>query len=475
MTIQIILALVLLCGGACLGLGKPENVLVVRNTNSAVSVSVAAYYVAARGIPAANVVSISTVDSSLSSANEIITYATYQSQIYTPIRNYLISHGLKNTIQYIVLTKGIPHRLSAEVTGGSTGGQSVDSMLATMDLVNPLRLRFENESHVLLGSPYANRYWRSEAPFSHSVYGGYLVTRLDGYTEADAKALVDRATAPCVAPLKTLLDANSAPTPEIIAAQPESLLLPDGSINPTYQLKLADYDGDIIKASQVISDRAFLNVAIDQTYPLIGSPVPITCYISWGSNGGGNWTTIYPSLTFAGRSIAETAVSSSGRTFLPTTGGQSLIADLISHGVAGAKCYVTEPFLDAMASPTILFDEYTSGRNLAESFYSASRLLGWKDVVLGDPLCTLDLAGGAMGKGRALPDKSPVTVTGVVTTGTNEFAGFIYVQDASLPLGIRVQLAAGQPALTAGATVTVRGILSTTTEKERVITNAQVL
>ena len=27
------------------------------------------------------------------------------------------------------------------------------------------------------------------------------------------------------------------------------------------------------------------------------------------------------------------------------------------------------------------------GRNLAESFYAASRFLKWKDVVIGDPLC----------------------------------------------------------------------------------------
>jgi hypothetical protein len=40
-----------------------------------------------------------------------------------------------------------------------------------------------------------------------------------------------------------------------------------------------------------------------------------------------------------------------------------------------------------MASPTILFERYARGWTLAESFYAASRFVGWEDLVLGDPLC----------------------------------------------------------------------------------------
>ena len=44
-----------------------------------------------------------------------------------------------------------------------------------------------------IGLAYSNRYWNATEPFSHAKFGGYLVTRLDGYTEADAKALTSRA------------------------------------------------------------------------------------------------------------------------------------------------------------------------------------------------------------------------------------------------------------------------------------------
>jgi hypothetical protein len=42
--------------------------------------------------------------------------------------------------------------------------------------------------------------------------------------------------------------------------------------------------------------------------------------------------------------------------------------------------------VQAVASPSILFDRYTRGWTLAESFYAASALVGWQDIVIGDPL-----------------------------------------------------------------------------------------
>jgi hypothetical protein len=63
-----------------------------------------------------------------------------------------------------------------------------------------------------------------------------------------------------------------------------------------------------------------------------------------------------------------------------------LIADLIAHGVTGIKGYVDEPLLQAVASPSITLDRYSRGFTMAESFYAASRFVGWEDIVIGDPL-----------------------------------------------------------------------------------------
>jgi uncharacterized protein (TIGR03790 family) len=103
----------------------------------------------------------------------------------------------------------------------------------------------------------------------------------------------------------------------------------------------------------------------------------------------------YRGLRFSPGALADTAVSTSGRTFLAAQESpspimdqlsQSLIADLIAQGVTGAKAYTDEPLVQAIASPSILFDRYTRGWTLAESFYAASALVGWEDIVIGDPL-----------------------------------------------------------------------------------------
>jgi len=111
-------------------------------------------------------------------------------------------------------------------------------------------------------------------------------------------------------------------------------------------------------------------------------------YYSWGSNDLKFDKRAYNSLGFAPGGIAETAVSTSARTFAdPKAPWQSLIADLVAQGVTGCKGYVSEPGIMATAHADILFDRYTAGFNLAESFYMASWHTHWKDMVIGDPIC----------------------------------------------------------------------------------------
>lgn len=125
------------------------------------------------------------------------------------------------------------------------------------------------------------------------------------------------------------------------------------------------------------------------TTAFIGGRSNLLGYFSWGSNDAHSYsTTAYLSLFFAPGALCDTAVSTSARTFLPTRGGQSLLVDLIAHGLTGGKGYTDEPLLQAVASPTIVFDRYTAGYTLAESFYAASHFVCWEDVVIGDPLCS---------------------------------------------------------------------------------------
>ncbi len=96
---------------------SPNEVLLVSNSNSPTSVAVAAYYQGKRGIT--NTVTVQCADSSVSADNETIDINSYTSEIQTPIANYLATHP---NINFIVLTKGIPLRISGAATGAVQKG-----------------------------------------------------------------------------------------------------------------------------------------------------------------------------------------------------------------------------------------------------------------------------------------------------------------------------------------------------------------
>jgi uncharacterized protein (TIGR03790 family) len=62
---------------------------------------------------------------------------------------------------------------------------------------------------------------------------------------------------------------------------------------------------------------------------------------------------------------------------------------LISQGVTGTAFFVDDPTQDGYPRPQVLFPAYLDGLNLAESFYLATRYLGWRQVVVGDPLARI--------------------------------------------------------------------------------------
>lgn len=319
---------------------RPENVLVIINDNSPVSREIGLYYANKRNIPAKNVLHIKCP------TEETIYHAQYPTLIEQPVKQYLAKTGLKNKVDYLVLTKGVPI--------GLKGDRSVDSLLMCMDFGLDSKKR---------KNPVPNPYYNKKEHFSHKKYGFYLATRLDGYTKKDAKALVDRA----------------------LAAKPkrEVFLFDITPARNTGGYRL--FNDEMRRAHSDLLRRGYLSI-LEDTYDFVGRRNNLMGYCSWGSNDGGFDKVKYRGNVFLPGSIAETAVSSSARTFQPTEEGQSLIADLIKSGVTGVKGYVTEPTISAIANPSILFDRYVSGYDLAESFYMASRFIFWKDLVVGDPL-----------------------------------------------------------------------------------------
>jgi hypothetical protein len=390
---------------------ETQRVLVIANRNSPVSLRVSQYYQQRRGIPAANFLTLNLPDSTLIPAFESIGYSTYQQQVEQPLRDFLTRKGWVNRIRYIVLTRGLPLRIKNVPYRLSSGEalnqhQSLDSTLAALDYrVSPIELK-DMEYKAMTGKEIfglltPNLYWRQTVPFEHQLTGGYLVTRLDGYSEADARALVDRALSPRPSLVGTVLidpsgDHEHSNDPQVIDIyDPQSCtpsVIPDCNPQPKAMFESTGKDlNNDLRLGLPLMQKSFPNLQINLAPTRsFATGRDLIAYASWGSNDESFQPKNYRSLRFRPGAIAETFVSTGARSFFPTDTGQSQIGDLTAPqgGITGIRGYIDEPELQGMGSPTILFSRYFSGTNLATAYYQSIRFVGWRDVVLGDPLAT---------------------------------------------------------------------------------------
>ena len=325
-----------------------ERVLVVINARSAASDSVGRYYAKRRGIDASHVLRLD-----LPLDDEIGDIA-FRTDVVSPVRAALDSLPVR--IDFIVLTTGVPIRIARK------NGYSVDAALAGMNLLIPPMVGLDTTWL----RRYQNPYFNADQPFRSDRYGMYLVTRLDCGRVADCLALVDRSIAARATRGPVFFDATT---------------VRQGDDGYSILNRL------LYTAAFYLQTRNGLDVQLDSAAAFVAPPGPVMGYVSWGSNDSHFDSTAYHAVRFLPGALAETYVSTSARTFGPATGGQSRIVDLIAQGVTGVKGYVSEPYTAALANPYILFDRYGRGATLAEAFYAASRMVLWKDLVIGDPLC----------------------------------------------------------------------------------------
>ncbi len=312
----------------------------------------AEYYAAKRGLPSENIVITALVKTEDMSLGEL------QNNLFAHLGQKIKElKGKGQPIDFVVLAKGIPIRVWQD------RNYSVDGYVATMDMQIPNVKNDPPTGEEL--RKIANPYFGKNEPFSHSKFGFYLVTRLDGYTFDDARRLVDNSAA-----------AKPNKGPFFLDSDP-------GRRSGGYQ----ELETSMTNSEKNLKAKG-LEVVFESSNTFVKPGQAVAGYASWGSNDGHFDLEAYRGIQFLPGAIVETFVSTSGRTFIPgTQSGQSLIADLIKSGVTGVKGYVNEPYAFALAKPDILFDRYTAGYTLAESFYMASPLLKWKDIVVGDAIC----------------------------------------------------------------------------------------
>ncbi|MEK7513077.1 MAG: TIGR03790 family protein [Patescibacteria group bacterium] len=338
-----------------------NDVLVIINDNSALSGQVGNYFVTARNVPAVNVVHVNVT------TTEEITPAEFGA-LRAQIESYILNNNLEPVLNYLVTTKGVPLKIRPEGDSCFSTNSACASVESELSLILSSYQNYIGQPGRIL-SPY---YYTPTSSFSRAQFGIYLVTRLDGYTFNDIRAMIDK----------------SAPKPVIVPSSATFVFDQD----PDWNGSIPSLNSNMVVAKNLLTAKGNA-VELDTSIVYLTRRNNVIGYVSWGSNdhyANAHTTNAIPHHTWLPGAIAETYVSTDGRTFnWPPVYGQSLIADLIAEGATGAKGYVYEPFSSAMAYVPILFDRYTSNYNLAESYSMASRYLSWMDVVVGDPKTTI--------------------------------------------------------------------------------------
>jgi uncharacterized protein (TIGR03790 family) len=363
------LILIFLCSTPLLA-QTADNVLLVLNEASSVSMNVGAYYAQKRGIPQSNILRVKTT------ADDNISREDFERQIDSPIASWLARNSAQDRILYIVLTKGVPLRVTG-TSGKEATTASVDSELTIL-----YRKLIAGQGLPPAG-PINNPYFLGETPisqakqFTHEDQDIYLVSRLDGYDEADIRGLIDRGFAPSQEG-KILLDTKGTITQK----------------GDDWLENTAD-----VLAKMGFKDR----IVLEESPKVLTGTKQVLGYYSWGSNDPSIRMRHFD-LEFVPGALAGMFVSSDARTFREPPADwsvgpwdsketyfagspQSLAGDLIHDGVTGIAGHVAEPFLEGTVRPDILFPAYLSGFNLIESYYLAMPYLSWQTIIVGDPLC----------------------------------------------------------------------------------------
>jgi uncharacterized protein (TIGR03790 family) len=357
-----------------------SDVGLIININSAASQEIGNYFSLKRNIPESHIFRLDIPQTEEISDNEFQDYLD-------KLRLTIGSRNLTDSLNYLVTTKGCPLKVLRFLNDSNFCNSSVESEFMLLPEPNAIHIgSCITYANINAGNYFKNPYYSKNGKFSKSQYGIYLVTRLDGYSTETVKGLIDRSG------------------PNSYVNKDSALFVLDQATNFTgfYQ------DLELATAGIRLTNTGW-NALVNSDSLFLTDQRNVIGYASWGSNdlyADTFATHAEPRNYWLNGSIAETHVSTSGRSFEPgTTYGQSLIADLLEEGVTGAKGYVYEPLTVAIAISSILFPKYTEQSfsgvpryNLAESFFNASQMIGWMDIVIGDPKTSITTNPGLANK-----------------------------------------------------------------------------
>jgi len=392
--------LILLTASGALAGGSPLRTLVVVNKNSDRSLELGRFYAEQRGIPDRQIFSIFTTTSNN------IEVGTYSNEIDGPIRAYMTSAGISNSIDFVVFSMDIPYRVHA---GSETNKRSASLTSTFFSGFFSSPNAFVSGCNLAGGS--SSRYFAVEQAFRHGAAFSSNRYRLASMITASNLPLAKR--------LVNISTASDESSP-----QANVYLLKTGDLR---DIQWMDFEQPMF--AQRFIDPASTISWLDAA-SLTGKTniIGITAGLRFHDWIAGNQAlpgAIAEHLTSYGGCLFDVKTQTT-ETIQPPDTNQMSILDWIFHGYSGSYGTVVEPCAIAEKFPHPLYHYwYARGFNLGESLMMSVRN-PYQGIVVGDPLCA--------------PYATPSSVSfegitnGVVVGGMISLTGKVASLDATSPM-----------------------------------------
>jgi uncharacterized protein (TIGR03790 family) len=352
-----------------------SRIVIVANSDDPDSLRLAHYYAAKRAVPEKNIFAFKMP------LAETITWPEFVGSVWQPLEDELVRQGWIDAIgmtltdavgrktyvtnghriSYLVVCRGVPLRISHDPAlyqeqapttlrpEFRTNQAAVDSELALLAQVRPPINAF-----------VSNPLYRNDHPSVAELRQVIRVSRLDGPSYDDARALVDHALE---AERTGLLGRAYV---DLGGIHPEG----DRWLESTAkQLTALGFDLEV--------DRAPTTLPVTARFD---APV---LYFGWYANDL-NGPFALPGFHFPPGAIAVHIHSYSARTLRSAT--EAWTGPLVARGVTATVGNVFEPYLELTHDPSLLLHALAQGMTFGEAAAYAIPALSWQGVAIGDPL-----------------------------------------------------------------------------------------
>ena len=332
-----------------------KEVVVLVNENVPESVSIGEYYATRRGIPKLNICRIRTT------SNEICEWSELRKDILDPLTKFLED---KPDVLYIVPTWGVPVKTREENPandGKGAQGDTVALMVNGRDFccidreIELLKTKHDIEGWI------ASKVFRVGRKLSKDD-GIYIVSRLDGPSAAEARALVDLA-----------LYGEAYGIEGRALVDTRGLVGEDG---------LGGVDG-LMREIPPLFEAAGVEFDHDDKPEVIDLASRPSQGHYWG------WYTGNIACSKGEWRFRPGAVGAHLHSFSATQlrrTNQTWTGPLVHHGITGTCGTVYEPLVAGFPYGSVFFERFLNGCTFGESMAIATMFTSWMAVYVGDPL-----------------------------------------------------------------------------------------